>query len=205
MLLQTAGTSSDEWWDWYNSYSNKFSLQHKNGFAPLPLLTSADGKTLLAIPPALTLLTIADLKAQYGDYTTDQIENPVTYSADKAVVLKFDNVRPYAMCGVQYVESITLNVTAASLPAYTFRDCLVLKSVDLSHTGNTIGEYTFSDCTALEYVRFISESINTVESNAFYGCTALKSLWFLAGESAGTVAPDAYPSTCSVTISGQTN
>ena len=193
---------STEWSNW----ANQVSMQYKSGHATVGgILTSYNEKTLVAFPPALELLTADDVKEKCGGYETDQGGVDITYSADSSINLYFDNVRPYALCGVKNVPTITLGVTATSLPAYTFKDCSGLKYVNLSHAGSTISAYTFSECTTLESVSFKSESIITVETNALYGCTALNLLWFQAGEGHGDVQPGAYPSTCNVNVTGLVN
>ena len=198
-------TDFDAWNTWYNTNYYKIRNQNRDGYVPIPVLTSYDGKTLVACPSALELLTVADVKGISGNYETNQAGENITYSADSSINLYFDTVRPYALCGVTNVPTITLGVTATSLPAYTFKDCSGLKYVNLSHAGSTIAAYTFSECTALESVSFKSESIITVETNALFGCTALKLLWFQAGEGHGVVQPGAYPSTCDVNVTGLVN
>lgn len=205
--IPDAPENFDDWESWNKTYGSRITNQYKDGYVPIPVLTSYNGKTLVACPPALELLTVDDVKEISGGYETDQNGSEISYSADSSIYLSFDTVRPYALCGVKNVQTITLGVSAAALPAYTFKDCSGLKSVNLSHAGSIIAAYTFSECTTLESVYFKSTSINTVESNALYGCTALKLLWFQAGEVIGRngTATDAYPSTCNVNVTGQVN
>ena len=202
--IPTAPEDINEFLTWDKTYSYRVGNQYRNGYVPIPVLTSYDGKTLVAVPPALELLTVADVKEKSGGYEKDQGGNDINYTASSGISLDFDTVRPYALCGIKNVQEITLGVTANSLPAYTFKDCSALKYVYLSIAGSTIKPYTFSDCTALQGVNFQSESITTVQSNAFDGCTGLKSLYFQAGENTGRsgTASDAYPASCTVTISG---
>ena len=194
----------------YTTWANKISAQYISlGSVTVGgLLTSYDETTLIACPPALTLYTNDDIKDMCGGYEKDQGGNTITYDASTRLYLYFDNVKPYALCGVKNVQSITLGVEATSVPAYTFKDCSGLKYVDLTTTGSTISAYTFCDCTALEEVAFKSTTINTVESNALYGCIGLKKLYFEAGETTGIAgtASDAYPASCgSVYIYGKVN
>ena len=205
--IPTAPDSSEDfeaWLTWDKTYSYRVRNQYRNGYVPIPVLTSYDGKTLVAVPPALELLTVADVKEKSGGYEKDQGGTDINYTASSGISLDFDTVRPYALCGIKNVQEITLGVTATSLPAYTFKDCSALKYVYLSIAGSTIKPYTFSDCTALQGVNFQSETITTVQSNAFDGCTGLERLYFQAGENTGRsgTASDAYPASCTVTISG---
>ena len=204
-------TSDGKWNTEYDTWSFSVGSQHVYyGYATIGgLLTSYDGKTLIACPPALKLYTDADVKELCGNYEKekDQAGSAITYKAYSNFTLNFTSVKPYAFCGVKNLELIDLNVTSTSIPAYTFKDSASLKNVYLSISGNTINSYTFSNCTALSYVRFTSTSITTVKSNAFDGCTALSGLYFEAGESTGKAgtASDAYPSTCTVNFSGKVN
>ena len=205
--IPTAPESSEDfeaWLTWNQTYSYRVGNQYRNGYVPIPVLTSYDGKTLVAVPPALELLTVADVKEKSGGYEKDQGGNDITYTASSGISLDFDTVRPYALCGIKNVQEITLKVTATSLPAYTFKDCSALKYAYLYIGGSTIKPYTFSDCTALQGVNFQSETITTVQSNAFDGCTGLQKLYFQAGENTGRLgtASDAYPASCTVNITG---
>lgn len=108
------------------------------------------------------------------------------------------------------MDSLYLSLTSASSSSstigYTFYKCDGLSSVELD-AGRTISAYTFKDCTSLTSVRFTNSLTWYVKSNAFAGCTALNYLWFMAGESTGESGCEAgaYPSTCTVNISGQVN
>lgn len=193
----------------YTAWANSITAQYvpQGSVTVGGLLTSYDETTLIACPPALTLYTDDDIKGLCGGYEKFQNDETIAYGASTRLYLYFDNVKPYAFCGVKNVQSITLGVEATSVPAYTFKDCSGTKYVTLSHKGTTIGAYTFCDCTALEEVAFSTTSITTVKSNALYGCTGLKKLYFEAGETTGQsgTASDAYPSTCNVTIYGKVN
>lgn len=193
-----------EWTAW----DNQRSLQYGHtSYAPLPVLTSYDGTTLFACPPALKLVTKEELMDKYP-YTGEGEGD--TYYVVYSPCFSFDSVRPYAFAGCHTMDSLYLSLTSASSSSstngYTFYKCDGLNSVELD-AGRTISAYTFKDCTSLTSVRFTNSLTWSVKSNAFAGCTALNYLWFMAGESTGASACEAgaYPSTCTVEIDGQVN
>lgn len=185
---------TDEYNTWETQNTLKISKQNKTEYVPVPVLTSYDGKTLYACPPAVTFETQASLmtKAGYVEGTTDQLENTITASnyVASTPTFNFETVRPYAfsnvagLTGATITDPRTSGSTFTELVAYTFKDCVSLTSVTLG------------------------ASIEIVKANALAGCTALTEIGLKAYNSQTTstttlasyVESGAYPSTCTVTL-----
>ena len=197
--------SSDEYMDWYDTYRNSLNGQRDyGGYVPIGVLTSYDGKTLVACPSGFNYVTKEDLDAEYG--TKDQTGSTVTNKVD-AFKFNFEHIKPYAFSGCTKLKSAEITISEDSAPAYMFKDCNAITSITLNHTEQDVIAYTFTNCTSLSYV-YLSSTINKVKTNALYGCTGLTYIkfWGVSPDSVNSaVEANAYPSTCTVELSGVTN
>ena len=170
----------------HRTWAIQYGYQYGHtSYAPLPVLTSYDGTTLIACPPGLKLVTAAEIEEIYpgGDHQYDQS----CYIANNPE-FTFTTVQPYAFSNCNILTSLSLEISALNLD----------NKVEIT-------AFTFYNCTSLNWVKFTHDKSTTIKTNAFAGCTSLSSLWFYAGVNSASAENGAYPSTCNVTISGQTN
>ena len=183
-----------EYTTWEQQNTQKISKQDKTEYVPVPVLTSYDGKTLYACPPAVTFETQESLmtKAGYVEGTTDQFENTITASNYVAYTptFNFEEVRPYAfsnvagLTGATITDPRTSGSTFTELVAYTFKDCVSLTSVTLGETITTVKENALAGCTALTEIGFKAYNSQTTSTTTL----------------ASYVESGAYPSSCAVTL-----
>lgn len=198
-------TSGSDWNIWNKKVQNQWGHCH---YAPLPVLLSYDGSTIVACPPALKLVTRADLMTAYPSDGAVLGGSSVSESNYTTGIPEFTctTVRPYAFgkCNTLTDASVKITSTTAT-SAYLFYKCPELTYVSLNIPSTDIIAYSFTDCTKLGEVKFSNTSTTEIKTNAFAGCTALKKLWFAAGRGNGSCEEGAYPSTCTVTLDGQVN
>ena len=197
----TFGTS-----DW-NTWNTKVTKQWGHySYAPLPVLLSYDGTTLVACPPAVKLVTQAELMEKYPS-TGAQLSGMTVSASDYEAgtpVSTCTTARPYAFAGCKNLSNAAVTSTTAT-SAYLFYKCPELTYVELNIPSSNIVAYSFTDCTKLTKVEFLNTNTTKVLKDSFSGCTSLNYLWFQAGENSGSAEDGAWPSGCTVTLSGQVN
>ena len=180
----------------------EFSVEAGNeGFKAIGgVLYSADGKTLVAYPAALTAQTfeIPSGVTRIGDYAFSYaryLKKAVIPDTVETVGIK---AFEYALALVEITvgESVTdlgnsaffccpklKTVTFAngsslqSIKAYTFVECQSLTSVNLPASLTTIGPYAFYACTSLSEIT-VPAAVNLIADGVFANCTSLASVTF---------------------------
>lgn len=185
---------SAEYDTWEQQNTLKINKQDKTEYVPVPVLTSYDGKTLYACPPAVTFETQTSLmtKAGYVEGTTDQLENTITERNYVAYTptFNFETVRPYAfsnvagLTGATITDPRTSGSTFTELVAYTFKDCVSLTTVTLGASIEIVKANALAGCTALTEIDFKAYNSQTTSTNTL----------------ASYVENGAYPSSCDVTL-----
>ena len=193
------GKLSSEWTAWNNKYQAQYG---HSGYAPVPVLLSYDGKTIIACPPAWTPVTKEELMTQYPPSTGVDSSSYTVYNP----TFSCETVRPYAFGKCETIADANVTITSTSATsAYLFYKCPELSYVELNIPQSNIVAYSFTDCAKLSSVKFNNTKTTKVLANSFSGCTSLANLWFAAGRGNGSAEDGAYPSTCTVTFDGQVN
>lgn len=199
------GKLSSEWTEWNNQYQNQYGHY---GYAPIPVLLSYDGKTIIACPPAVKLVTQAELMEKYSS-TGAQLSGMTVSASDYEAgtpVFTCTTTRPYTFAGCETLTEVSVKITSTTATsAYLFYKCPELTYVGLNIPSSNIAAYSFTDCTKLTKVEFLNTNTTKVLKDSFSGCTSLNYLWFQAGENSGSAEDGAWPSGCTVTLSGQVN
>ncbi len=97
-------------------------------------------------------------------------------SSIKTVTITDATQIPYgAFCNCEYLTSITIPDSVASIGMYAFYKCSSLTSVAIPNGVTSISEYAFYGCSKLTSIT-IPDSVASIGMNAFYNCSSLISV-----------------------------
>ncbi len=117
-----------------------------------------------------------------------RVEDGVLYSADRTKLIYcfkektefhvpacVTNICPYAFCGQQALEKITLHDGLHEIGCNAFMDCRKLREIYVPNGITEIDANTFDNCLALEKIT-LPDGIKSLDNDAFRHCEALKSI-----------------------------
>ncbi|UAL08149.1 MAG: leucine-rich repeat protein [Candidatus Methanogranum gryphiswaldense] len=81
-------------------------------------------------------------------------------------------IGPYAFCGCDNLETVTIGSNVNSMGDYAFYNCENIETVTIGSGLTTIGNYAFYDCNDMGTL-IVDSNITTIGSYAFYECEDL--------------------------------
>lgn len=110
------------------------------------------------------------------------VRDYVTYKDEdvnvEEIVVKCDNgeIPDYFFAGMSSVKRITIEGDVNKIGEGVFADCLELETIDMNYTGNSIPAYAFINCPSLKDVDTITENIVEIGAHAFEGCLSIETV-----------------------------
>ena len=128
------------------------------------------------------LLSNGDVKIDWGDGTSDTVNNPTTMlshtytdgksSHDIVLIGEITGLGNYCFSGCTGLTSVTIPNSVTSLGGACFYGCTGLTSITIPNSVTSLGGYCFSGCTGLTSIT-IPNLVTTLGRVCFYGCTSI--------------------------------
>ena len=128
------------------------------------------------------LITTGDVVIDWGDGTSDTVNNPSTTLShtyvdglNEHLIIFYGTVtslgnRCFDNCSG--LTSIVIPDSVTSIANWCFRDCPGLTSITIPNSVTSIGNWCFWDCPGLTSIT-IPDSVTSIGYSCFYGCTSL--------------------------------